>query len=255
MITQQLDVDTLGAIVARRPWDGGHPAPLYYQLYEVLRREIEEGRLSAGSQLPTEEELGDAFAVSRTTVREALRALAERGLIEKRQGKRSFVAAAKIGEILPSLSSFSAEMESRGFSVRTNVLDVTRMAPPRRASDALRLTDGGEVLRIVRQRFVDDKPLLVSTSYLSCDISAAEDFSGSLYRLLESRHGITITSGTATVEAGQAGEHESRLLGIDPRAAVLHISWLGIGEDGRPIEYSEATYRGDSYRYVIKLER
>src|SRR5215218_10432638 len=91
------------------------PLPLYSRLYEVLRREIEEGRLPAGSQLPTEEELGRTFDVSRTTVREALRALAERGLIEKRQGKGSFVAEAKIGEVLPSLSSFSAEMESRGF--------------------------------------------------------------------------------------------------------------------------------------------
>ena len=253
MITQQ--PDALGEMVARRPWDGRHPLPLYFQLYEVLRREIEEGRLPAGSQLPTEEELGSAFDVSRTTVREALRALAERGLIEKRQGKRSFVAAAKIGEVLPSLSSFSAEMESRGFAVRTNVLDVAMATPPRRVRDALRLPENIQVLRIVRQRYVDDKPLLVSTSYLPREISAEEDFSGSLYRLLESRYGIAITSGTATVEAGLAGEYESRLLGIDPQAAVLHISWLGIAEDGRPIEYSEATYRGDSYRYVIRLER
>jgi GntR family transcriptional regulator len=229
--------------------------PLYSQLYEVLRREIEEGRLPAGSQLPTEVELGRSFDVSRTTVREALRVLAERGLIEKRQGKGSFVAEAKIGEVLPSLSSFSAEMESRGFCVRTRVLDAGTMAPPRRVSNALQLPAGCDILRVVRQRYIDEKPLVVSTSYLPREISLREDFSGSLYQLLETRYGYTITSGTATVEAGVAGEHESRLLDIDPHAAVLHISWLGVTEDERPIEYSEATYRGDSYRYVIKLQR
>jgi GntR family transcriptional regulator len=231
------------------------PVPLYYQLYETMRREIDEGRFPAGSKLPTEEELCRAFDVSRTTVREALRALADRGLIEKRQGRGTFVAAAKIGEILPSLSSFSVEMESRGFAVHTNVLDAALVDPPRRARDALQLSAETQVLRVVRQRFVDDKPLVISTSYLPPEIAPDDDFSGSLYALLETRYGLTITSGTATVEAGLAGDRDSRLLDVAPDAAVLVISWLGITAEGRPVEYSEATYRGDSYRYVITLAR
>lgn len=240
-----------------RAWQsaGEDPLPLYHRLYEHIRREIDEGRFPVGSQLPTEEELGRAFDVSRTTVREALRALAERGLIEKRQGKGSFVARPKLAEVLPSLSSFSAEMEARGHVVRSRVLNVAIVEAPARVREALALPPGAVVVRVVRQRFVDDRPLVLSTSYLPPEISPDEDFSGSLYHLLETRYGHAVASGTATVEAGLAGEHESRLLEIPAGSAVLVISWLAVSDRGRPIEYSEATYRADGYRYIIRLER
>ncbi|MDP9365030.1 MAG: GntR family transcriptional regulator [Chloroflexota bacterium] len=237
------------------PIDRSSPLPLYHRVCEAIRRNIEDGRFPPGSQLPTEEELCAALGVSRTTIREALRALAQRGLIERRQGRGTFVAAPKIGEVLPSVSSFSAEMEARGHSVRSNVLDVVSVSPPGRVRDSLHLPLGTEVLRVVRQRFVDGKPIVVSTSYLAASLSPGEDFGGSLYALLGCRLGLAIASGTATVEAGLADEYEAGLLEVPSGAAVLKISWLGLTAAGAPIEYSEATYRGDSYRYIIRLER
>ncbi|MCA9909905.1 MAG: GntR family transcriptional regulator, partial [Anaerolineae bacterium] len=62
------------------------PVPLYFQIQEELRARIEDGDLTPGSMLPTEAELSARYDVSRATVREALRLLAERGLIEKRHG-------------------------------------------------------------------------------------------------------------------------------------------------------------------------
>src|SRR5690606_7049040 len=94
------------------------PLPLYHQLQEYIASQIEEGKLAPGDPLPTEAELSSAFNVSRATVREALRHLADRGLIEKRQGVGSFVAERKINEVLPGLSSFSSEMRQHGFTVR-----------------------------------------------------------------------------------------------------------------------------------------
>ncbi|MFL5865009.1 MAG: GntR family transcriptional regulator [Solirubrobacteraceae bacterium] len=233
--------------------DTSSPLPLYHRVAEAIRREIEEGRFTPGSQLPTEDELGNAFNVSRTTIREALRALAQRGLIERRQGLGTFVAHPKIGEVLPSLSSFSAEMKARGHQVHSNVLDVTTALLPRRVRDALGALSETEALRVVRQRFIDSKPIVISTSYILGHLSPDEDFTGSLYALLERRLGLTIASGTVTVEAGLASEYDADLLAIPVGAAVLNISWLGLTATGTPVEFSEATYRGDSYRYIIHL--
>jgi GntR family transcriptional regulator len=231
------------------------PMPLYYQLQEHLSTQIEEGNLCPGDPLPTEAELCSQFNVSRATVREALRGLAERGLIEKRQGVGSFVAARKINEILPGLTSFSAEMRARGFHVTSKVLEQGLVIPPGRVLKALDLAAESQVVRIVRLRFVDAKPFLVSTSHLVPEISAHEDFSGSLYELFETKYGYTIATGQATIEAGLANERESQLLEIQPRDAVLRITWLALTDAGLPIEYSETTYNGNRYRYIVQLRR
>ena len=80
--------------------DPESPVPLYFQLQVELTRQIRDGELRVGDQLPGEAELCDGYGVSRTVVRAALQELAHRGLINKRRGVGSFVAPAKISERL-----------------------------------------------------------------------------------------------------------------------------------------------------------
>lgn len=231
------------------------PIPLYHQLQEHIASQIEEGTLLIGEALPTESELSDRYGVSRATVRKALRILADRGLIEKRQGVGSFVAERKINELLPGLTSFSSEMQQRGFRVTSQVLDKELVVPPSRALKALELPDGHETIKVVRLRFVDGKPFVIATSYLIPTIAIDEDFRGSLYDLLETRYGYRIATGQASIEAGLADERESFLLNIPLRDAVLRITWLAITDAGLRIEYSENTYSGNRYRYIVQLTR
>ena len=68
--------------------------PLYYQLENVLREKITSGTFTGGERLPTEIELIEQYGVSRITVRQALSALAEEGLIDRKQGRGTFVIEA-----------------------------------------------------------------------------------------------------------------------------------------------------------------
>lgn len=255
MLLSGCPYNNTGFAVMNRPLDLASPMPLYYQLQEYIATQIEEGQYQPGAPLPTEAELSAQFHVSRATVREALRGLAMRGLIEKRQGVGSFVALRKINEVLPGLTSFSAEMRARGFRVTSQVLAKELVAPPGRVLKALNLPADSLVVRIKRLRFVDDKPLVFSTSHLVPQISIDEDFSGSLYELMEAKYGFRIATGQATIEAGLAEEHESELLSIQPRDAVLRITWLALTDSGLPVEYSETIYNGNRYRYVVQLRR
>jgi GntR family transcriptional regulator, transcriptional repressor for pyruvate dehydrogenase complex len=67
------------------------------QVTAVLNTRIAEGQLSAGSRLPTEQDLSVEFGVSRTVVREAISRLKSEGLVETRQGAGGFVATSKLG--------------------------------------------------------------------------------------------------------------------------------------------------------------
>ncbi|NMC77820.1 MAG: GntR family transcriptional regulator [Chloroflexi bacterium] len=231
------------------------PLPLYYQLREALREAIEQGEFSDSNPLPTEDELMREFQVSRTTVREALRGLMELGIIVKKQGVGSFVASEKISEILPGLVSFSTEMKARGFSVRTKVMSVDVIQPPLRVIKALDLSESDMVLRVKRLRFVDDKPIVISTSYLNREISPDDNFEGSLYELLEKKYGVEIFSGEASIEACLADEMDAQLLNVDVGSALLSITWRSFTNTNKTVEYSEAVFRGDSYRYIVKLKK
>ena len=75
------------------PLDEQGRAPLYQQLRRALRDAIADSRLSPEEALPPERELAEEFGVSRITVRKALDALVEEGMLNRRQGAGTFVAA------------------------------------------------------------------------------------------------------------------------------------------------------------------
>lgn len=231
------------------------PIPLYYQLQEHLRSRIESGEFSADTPLPTEAHLSEVYGVSRATVREALRSLVELGLVEKKHGVGTFVSKQKFDEQLPGLNSFSMEMASRGYSVKSEVLEKKFVEAPSRVIKAMQIPEGSRVLQVRRLRAIDDKPILVSSSFLPDFVSIEDDFSDSIYKLFKSKYHIQITQGQATIEAGLANTEIAHLLKIDPNSSVLQVTWLAMTMDRNCVEYSEGTYRGDSYRYIVKVQR
>jgi GntR family transcriptional regulator len=89
-------------------------SPLYSRVEAVLAADIAGGSLPPGSQLPPEEDLIQRFKVSRTTVRKAIQNLIERGLVEVRRGKGTFVTQPKITQELTELTGFVEDMRASG---------------------------------------------------------------------------------------------------------------------------------------------
>ena len=90
--------------------------PLYQQLYEKLRDEINEGRYPAGSRLPTEAELSETYQVSRVTVRKAMEQLEKEDFLVRKVGKGTFVREHKFSRQLNAVMSFSEMCRSLGFA-------------------------------------------------------------------------------------------------------------------------------------------
>jgi GntR family transcriptional regulator, transcriptional repressor for pyruvate dehydrogenase complex len=78
---------------------------LYEQIVQQIEESIRAGRLKAGDQLPAERELAQEFGVSRTAVREAVKTLSEKGLVEPYSGRGTFVTSGKSQSIRHSLDS------------------------------------------------------------------------------------------------------------------------------------------------------
>lgn len=118
-------------------------APLYRQLQRVLREAIQKRVLGPDDALPAERDMAEELGVSRITVRKALDGLVTEGLLTRRQGAGTFVAA-RVEKSFSKLSSFTEDMISRGRTPRSAWLSRTE------GQDAGRIADLGAVARRAR---------------------------------------------------------------------------------------------------------
>src|SRR4029077_16075041 len=100
-----------------------NPLPLYAQVESVIIGRISNGSLPPGTRLPSEDNLVEEYAVSRTTIRAPIQSLVQRGLVEIRRGKGSFVPHPKIPQELTELTGFVEGMQALGRPATAKVLD------------------------------------------------------------------------------------------------------------------------------------
>jgi len=237
--------------------DPDSPVPLYYQMEEIVRDRISDNS-AIGRMLPSEKDLMRIFGVSRATVKKTLDNLSNEGMIERRRALGTRVVRQEITENLGRLSSYTEEMESRGLTVKTEVLDVLRHEPDEYVREKLGLAEGDEIISIRRLRGttkVFPVVLLQSELPASLGISLEEDFSGSLYRLLEKKYRVQIKWAEESIRAGRATSEQAQRLDIAPKDCVLIMERQTFGVQNRPVEFVRAVYRSDHYRFSIRLKR
>ena len=127
----------------------------YLAIADQLRDRVAQGEFAAGRLLPSESELSAAYDASRVTVRKALEALREEGLVDARQGFGWFVAADPLRQSLGRLGTIEAQLASSGLSPERRVLDFEFVPAPRWVAAEL---GKGTVLRVRRLNLADGEP-------------------------------------------------------------------------------------------------
>ena len=239
-----------------RPPQTTAPLPKYYQLRESLRAQIEA--LTADQPIPSENELCQTHGVSRITVRKALADLVHEGLLYAVQGKGTFVAPHKFRvQWAQETAGFRADMTRRGLTVAVKVLEQTIIPADDRTARELQLAPGAPVVKIVRLRFVDDKPFDIATNYLPAQLFPGlerEDFTTlSLYSLMRTKYGIQLDHGVRLAEAAPCSKEEAKLLRIKPCVPLLVVHSTMYDVDGRPVEHGAAKQRGDRAQVEIAV--
>jgi GntR family transcriptional regulator len=232
------------------------PVPLYFQIAEQLRDEMRNRRMHPGDLLTTDERVQQEFGVSRATARKALDELVDEGLVERITGKGTFLTKPCLQVPLPLMLSFTEELERRGLRPRTEVVSVGWAAAGERAGHALSLPTKIRVLRLERIRYADDQPVLHTVDVLpeNLGIDPEQDFSGSLYRLIES-HGVRLAECQNIITASVTDRRLGRLLQVKAGFPVLALRRTSYDSDGQPVLYEDATCRGDLYSYAVRMAR
>jgi GntR family transcriptional regulator len=237
----------------------GAAVPLYHQLKASILRDIEQGRWHAGEQLPTEDALMARFHVSKITVRQALRDLAQQGYIRREQGRGTFVQGAPLEEGPRELKSFTGEMRGHGLRASSRVLEQGLMAADPELAGHLQIAPGDGVFRLHRLRLADNEPMGLQTAYVPTYLTPAiETLSfadASLYEVLATRYSLYAASARETHQAVTVPEDAASLLRAPAGAPALMAERLTRLADGRPLEYVQSIMRGDRYKIVLDLSR
>lgn len=224
--------------------------PLWRQVLTDLERRIDSGDIA--DRFPTDKELTEQYGVSRHTVREAVRRLRARGLVERHRGRGSFLNEGQLSQPLGGLYSLFRAVEARGLEQRSEVLalELDRDAA---AAARLALPPRAELVRLDRLRYAGDEPLALDSVWLPADLGRPlldVDFSRTaLYDELRERTGITVTAVQETLEPIVADDGLRELLALDEDEALFRVRRLGSSGD-RPVECRVTLIRGQRFAYT-----
>lgn len=238
--------------------DRESPMPIFAQIRERLADAIAAGALPPHQRIPSERRLSERFGVSRMTVRQALDALANDGLLYSVPGTGTFVAERRVIEQpLQHLTSFTQDLLARGMRPSSRLLDGRIERASFEMARLFGLPPNVEIVVVARLRLADDEPLAIETAHIPAayvpGILNHDLATESLYALLGREYGLTLASARQTIEAADPTPDEQRLLGLDLARPVLRISRLTSEASGRVVEYVRAIYRGDRYQLTVEL--
>jgi GntR family transcriptional regulator len=249
--------------------------PMYKQIADDLRRQIEEGGLAPGQQLRTELELREKYSASRNTIRDAIKSLITRGLIETRPGQGTFV----VEEIVPFVTTLTGDPETAsGGEGDTYTKEVTQRlrkpkdTPPRVGlheagidpdTTELRLPRGTSVLSRHQQRYIDGIPWSLQTSFYpesladqgAVQLKQAGNIDKGTVAYLSETLGVKQAGyrDTITVRAPDEVEVGFFRLPDDGRVSVIETRRTAFDERGQPVRLTVSVYPADRNQFAINV--
>jgi GntR family transcriptional regulator len=229
-------------------------APLYVRIERELRARLTHGR--PGDVVPAESALADEFGVARMTVRAALNALEADGLIERIQGRGTFVRQRPTPRAAGTLMSFQDQVRSWGRRPSSKLVEAEIRAASAEEAQALQLSAAApNVVSIARVRLADDVPLAVEYACFPPHLTALLDLdleAGSLHRALHDL-GLRPTLGSSTLTAQPAG-HDGDRLRVAAAEPLLVETRVIVDQHSAPLEYTISRYVGSRYALHVAFD-
>lgn len=231
--------------------------PIYIQIHNEIKRNIEANKWKIGDRIPSERELSTDFGVSRMTLRQAIQTLVDEGILERRVGSGTFVANQKVQEKMSGVTGFTDLMLAQGKKPSSKTISYHTMEPSLSEMEKLNITQDQSVLRMERIRYGDEVPICFEVATVPENIVEGlekAEVTSSLYRALEQKKNLQIGKAQQTVSAMLASERIAEYLNIKRGDAILRLRQITSLQDGRPFEYVRTQYVGDRFEFYLEKE-
>ena len=232
---------------------------LWRQIADQMRQAIGTGVLGADGRLPPEIALSERFGVNRHTVRSAIAALVQEGVLRAEQGRGTFVESRKrLSYPISARTRFSTGLRDQTRDRRSTLLADMAEPASSRVAEALKLTAGADVIRLETLSEADGRPVSRATSWFE-----AKRFAGFAKAYAETssitasfkQFGIDDYFRHSTlVSARHADAADLADLKLSPGAIVLVAVAINVDPEGKPIQFAETRFAADRVELTVSTE-
>jgi GntR family transcriptional regulator len=220
---------------------------------------MDSGELKPGDIFPTEQQIQEAYDVSRTTVRQALSELEDEGKITRHRGRGTFVAKPKVSHSPDQYPNLADHMSEQGLIPGWKLLSADWVNPENEVVKRLGLALGQKVFCLERLRLENDEAIGHHFAYITPDFAGMIDENafteGGALRYLHNLSFLQSSTANRTLEAIHASKKIAALLNVDEGSALLRVRRVIYTSDKKAIEFFEGVYRGDRFQYHINNMR
>lgn len=226
--------------------------PLYERVVHGIRQLIEEKGLEPGDRIPNETELCRLFDVSRITVRKGVSLLSADGILEKRQGKGTYVGIPGVITGTAGISGFYESCRKKGMRASAQVIHVKMVKASELDALELGIGKNGEVLETLRIRLADNVPVMLEKNHFSRAYSYLLDcdLEGSLYNLLRG-YGAEPGSAEHEISMRVPDSETASMLSVPEGFPLIFLREVIYDQKGRPLHNSEQWIRGDIFTFRV----
>lgn len=231
--------------------------PKHVELREKLRSRFQ--RMAPNSLIPSARELAKTYKVSAMTVRQALVALQQEGMIHSVPGLGTFVSDHRMSKRL-TFVSFSQEVIERGMKPSSKIVSAIKTTIKESSiAESLNIVVGDPVYKLERIRFADKIPMALEESFISANLIPGlldMDLSESLYEIFKNTYEKPVTRAECVVSPINLTKRQADLLDTDVKSAALSFVVVAYDARGRALERCNSIKRGDRYdfKYSIQAE-
>lgn len=236
------------------------PKPLYEQLETIIKHDISSGKYAPGQKMPSEAELCETYEVSRITVRRALQNLCDQKMLERKQGKGTFVANHKHKTMLNnSVVGFTEALERSGHIAKHTIIEKKYIQADAENAEKLQVNEG--TLLVYVRRLLYDNGLPFAIDEITFDSSQfptiMDKMNGdiSFYALLKEGYNVNFSHSNLELNMKQADTEESSLLQYIVGEPLFDIFKIAYDDHGRPIHLARSYVRADRVTYVIRTNK
>lgn len=237
---------------------GASAGPLYRQIEEDLRARIRAGEFAPGVALPTEEQIGQQYGVSRITVRRAIEDMARDLIVVRRHGVGTFVAESD--HVLQSirLRGYLDEVLTLDRHLEFSPVEMGDAALPADVADILSVAAGTEAPFAQAVALLEGAPFMVGNCWFlpgRVPKLRATDFKGREQPILRvlTRAGIGIERGEQVIQAAAAPRGVARVLAIEPGRPLLEVFRTYFAVGGTAVAVIRGWYHPTNYRMTADL--
>ncbi|WP_336212891.1 GntR family transcriptional regulator [Enterobacter sp. P82] len=232
--------------------------PMYRQIADALREQINAGELKPGDALPTESSLQDAFSVSRVTVRQALKLLTEEHIIESIQGSGSYVKEERVNYDIYQLTGFYEKLADRNVDTHSDVKTFEVIKADEKLAEKLNIRPDDNVWHIKRVRFIKQKPVNLEETWMP--LAMFDDLTwavmeNSKYHYIEQIKKMVIDRSEQELVPIMPSQEAIAALALDPAKPILEKVSRGFLKDGRVFEFSRNVFNTDDYKFTLVAKR